>query len=138
MISDKEIIENMTADEKFKIVCRIKNIDINDIGEEIYKIIENSAFEEKSEYIGVCAYEDESMEISKEYCLYIDTYMLNTKDDWIRTHMQDYEDLSYEEAELMDWELYVFGDEFNDKQKEFIRLALQCGVDQIVLKYMGM
>ena len=138
IVSNDEIIANMTAYEKFKIICRIKNIDINDVGEEIYKIIENSAFEEKSEYIGVYAYEDESMEISDEYCLYIDTYMLNTKDDWIRTHMQDYENLSYEEAELMDWELYVFGDEFNDKQKEFIRLALQCGVDQIVLKYVGM
>lgn len=135
MISDKEILDNMTANEKFKIICRAKNIDIDEIGNEIYKIIENSAFEEKSEYIGICAYEDESMEISEEYCLYIDSYMLNGKDDWIKSHMNDYEDLSYEEAELMDWELYVFGDEFNNEQKEFIRLALQCGVNQIVLRW---
>ena len=130
------ILDNITAKEKFEIVCRAKNIDIDEIGNEIYKIIENSNFEEKREYIGICTYEDESMEISEEYCLYIDSHMLDGKDDWIKSHMNDYEDLSYEEAELMDWDLYVFGDEFNDEQRNFIQLALKCKVTDIVLRWL--
>ena len=59
MISDKEIVENMTAKEKFTIICRAKNIDIQEIGQEIYQIIENSDYYDKSEYLGICDYEDE-------------------------------------------------------------------------------
>ena len=59
MISDKEIVENMTAKEKFTIICRAKNIDIQEIGQEIYQIIEDSDYYDKSEYLGICDYEDE-------------------------------------------------------------------------------
>ena len=136
MISNREIIENMTADEKFKIICRIKGFDIEEIGQEIYSIIENSEYEDKKEYIDICWYQDEYMDEYLVHYVNIDRDMLNTKNDWIESHINEYEDLSYEEAEQMDWHYYVFGDEFNDKQKEFIQLALECGVDRILLKWM--
>ena len=136
MVSDKEIIENMTADEKFKIICRIKNFDIEEIGQEIYSIIEDSEYEDKKEYIDICWYQDEYMDEYLVHYVNIDRDMLNTKNDWIESHINEYEDLSYEEAEQMDWHYYVFGDEFNDEQKEFIQLALECGVDRILLKWM--
>ena len=136
MISDKEILENITADEKFKIICRARDIDIDEIGEEIYGIIENSSYEDKNQYIGICQYEDESMEISDEYYLDIDLYMLDTFDDWAKSHMEEY-DLSYKECACLDWDLYVFGDEFNEQQREFIKLALECKVDRIILRWMS-
>ena len=58
--------------------------------------------------------------------------MLTTKDDWIKAHMDEY-NISYEECEQAEWELYVFGDEFNDNQKNFIKLAFDCGVESISL-----
>ena len=108
-ISNKDIIDNMTPNEKFKIVCRIKEFDIDEIGEEIYGIIENSEYEDKREYIDICGYEDESMELTNEYCLSIDSYMLDE----------------------------VFSNEFTDKQKEFIQLAIECNVKTIVLRWMS-
>lgn len=132
MISDKEIVENMTAKEKFTIICRAKNIDIQEIGQEIYQIIENSDYYDKSEYLGICDYEDEYGDIQDRYCLNIHIDMLTTKDDWIKAHMDAY-NISYEECEQTEWELYVFGDEFNDNQKNFIKLAFDCGVESISL-----
>ena len=98
------ILDNITADEKFKIICRAKDFDIEEIGQEIYEIIENSDFEDEREYIGICEYEDENMDRHDVYRLDIDEYMLN--------------------------------DEFNNTQKEFIKLALKCGVKRIILKWM--
>ena len=132
MISDKEIVENMTAKEKFTIISKAKNIDIQEISQEIYQIIENSDYYDKSEYLGICDYEDEYGDIQDRYCLNIHIDMLTTKDDWIKAHMDEY-NISYEECEQAEWELYVFGDEFNDNQKNFIKLAFDCGVESISL-----
>lgn len=137
MISDKEILDNITADEKFKIICRARDINIDEIGEEIYKTIENyDEYEYKKDYLTICAYEDESMEIEDVFALNIDDGLLYSKDDWIKDHMDAYEWLSYEECEQMDWYLYVIEDEFTNEQKEFIKLAIECEVDRIILKWM--
>ena len=129
------ILDNITADEKFKIICRAKNFDIQELAEEIYDIIDDSDLDDKDVYLGICGYENEYMDLCDKYCLYIDEYILDTKDDWIKSHMDEYEDLSYEECEMMDWNLYVFGDEFNDKQKEFLQLAIKCRINRIILMY---
>ena len=86
----------------------------------------------KIEYIGTYRYEDEYGNIQKRYFLNIYIDMLTTKDDWIKAHMDEY-NISYEECEQAEWELYVFGDEFNDNQKNFIKLAFDCGVESISL-----
>ena len=126
------LLNNITAKEKFTIICRAKNIDNQEISQEIYQIIENSDYCDKSEYLGVCDYEDEYGDIQDRYCLNIHIDMLTTKDDWIKAHMDAY-NISYEECEQTEWELYVFGDEFNDNQKNFIKLAFDCGVESISL-----
>lgn len=123
------LLDNITAKEKFTIICRAKNIDIQKIGQEIYQIIENSDYYDKSEYLGIC---DEYGDIQDRYCLNIHIDMLTTKDDWIKAHTDAY-NISYEECEQAEWELYVFGDEFNDNQKNFIKLAFDCGVESISL-----
>ena len=106
MISEKEILDNITANEKFKIICRARKIDIDEMASTIWKIIDNSDLEEKKEYATTCQYEDE------------------------------YGDLSYEECDQMDWYLYVIGDEFTKEQREFIQLALDCEVTSITIKWM--
>lgn len=126
------LLDNITAKEKFNIICRAKNIDIQEIAQEIYQIIEHSDYYDKSEYLGICGYEDEYGDICDRYCLNIHIDMLTTKDDWIKTHINEYGG-SYEEYEQAEWELYVFGDEFNDNQKDFIKLAFDCGVESISL-----
>lgn len=126
------LLNNITAEEKFTIICRAKDIDIQEIGQEIYQIIENSDYYDTSEYLRICDYEDEYGDIQDRYCLNIHIDMLTTKDDWIKAHMDEY-NISYEECEQAEWELYVFGDEFNDNQKNFIKLAFDCGVESISL-----
>ena len=127
------LLNNITAEEKFTIICRAKNIDIQEIGQEIYQIIKDSDYYDKSEYLGICDYEDEYGDIQDRYCLNIHIDMLTTKDDWIKAHIDAY-NISYEECEQTEWELYVFGDEFNDNQKNFIKLAFDCGVESISLR----
>lgn len=129
------ILENITADEKFKIICRAKDFDIDEIGEEIYRTIENSKYEDKKQYITIGAYQDESMEIDDKYLLEIDYDMLTTFDEWAKHHIDEY-DISYEECQVLDWESIVLGDIFTEKQKEFIQLALDCGVNRIWLLLM--
>lgn len=130
-----EILNNMTNNEKFKIMCKIKDIDIDEIGNQIYKTIESSNYEDIEHYLGICCYEDESMNLYDEYCLYLDYDMLTTFDDWAKNHMEEY-DISYEECKCLDWESYVLGDLFNDEEKEFIKLALKYNVDSIVLRWL--
>ena len=129
------ILENITPIEKFKIICKIKDFDIEEIGSEIYDTIEYNHYEYQNDYIGICAYEDESMEIEDKYYININDGLLYTKDDWIKDHMNDYDFLTYEEAELMPWESYIIEKEFNKTQKEFIKLAIKCEVKRIILKY---
>ena len=136
MISDKEIIDNMTADEKFKIICRARKIDIDEMASIIWKIIDNSDLEEKNQYATTCQYEDEYGDIYPTYSLDIDHYLLDTKADWIKTHIDEYGDLSYEECEQMDWQFYVIENEFEEKHKKFIKLAIECGINRIILKEM--
>lgn len=81
------LLDNITAKEKFTIICRAKNIDIQEIGQEIYQIIKDSDYYDKSEYLGICDYEDEYGDIQDRYCLNIHIDMLTTKDDWIKAHL---------------------------------------------------
>lgn len=136
MISEKEILDNITANEKFKIICRARKIDIDEMASTIWKIIDNSDLEEKKEYATTCQYEDEYGDMYPTYSLNIYYDLLDTKEDWIKTHMDEYEDLSYEECDQMDWYLYVIGDEFTKEQREFIQLALDCEVTSITIKWM--
>lgn len=84
MISDKEIVENMTAKEKFNVMCRIKQIDEQEMAQSIYDIIESSDLADKDIYQGyVCIEpEDEWNEQYNRRCLNITYSLLETFDDY--------------------------------------------------------
>ena len=136
MISDKEIVENMTAKEKFNVMCRIKQIDEQKMAQSIYDIIESSDLADKDIYQGyVCIEpEDEWNEQYNRRCLNITYSLLETFDDWAKAHMKEY-DISYKECQCLDWELEIIEQEFSEEQKEFIKLALECKIDYITLKW---
>ena len=100
------ILNNITANEKFKIICRAKNFNIQELAEDIYDTINWSDYENADEYLNICAYENDFVDLCDKYCLDIDSKMLN-----------------------------IFNNELNDKEKEFIKLALQCEISNIVLLY---
>ena len=130
-----EILNVMTNEEKFHFLCKSKNIDEVAMAIDIYKTIEYSDLEDTSEYIDVIRYQDEYMEEYDVDALFFDSSMLYTFDDWAKDHMQEY-DISYEECKCLDWESTVIGDEFDEEQKEFIKLALQYKVEKIIIKDM--
>ena len=136
MISDKEIVENMTAKEKFNVICRIKQIDEQEMAQSIYDIIESSDLADKGIYQGyVCIEpEDEWNEQYNRRCLKIEYSLLETFDDWAKAHMEEY-DISYKECQCLDWELEIIEQEFSEEQKEFIKLALECKIDYITLNW---
>lgn len=135
MISEKEIVDNMTAKEKFNVICRIKQIDKQEMAQSIYDIIESSDLSDKGAYQGYVCIEDED-EWNEHYnkrCLNIDDSLLETFDDWAKVHIETY-DVSYEECQYFDWELDIIEQEFSKKQKDFIKLALECGVDYVLVE----
>lgn len=129
------ILNAMTNEEKFHFLCKLKNIDEVEMAIDIYKTIECSDLEDTSEYLDIIRYQDEYMEEYDVYALFFDSSMLYTFDDWAKDHMKEY-DISYEECKCLDWELTVIGNEFNEEQKEFIKLALQHKVEKIIIKNM--
>lgn len=135
MISDKEIVDNMTGKEKFNVVCRIKQIDKQEMAQSIYDIIESSDLSDKDIYQGYVLIEDED-EWNEHYnrkCLNIDDSLLETFDDWAKAHIEVY-DVGYEECKYLDWELEIIEQEFSEEQKDFIKLALEYGVDYILVE----
>lgn len=129
MISDKEIIENMTADEKFKIICRIKNIDIDEIAYEIIEKIECSDIEDKAVYIGTNEVWDETMTyvIKEKNQLYIDysKELLLNREEAIEFFKEDIEN---------DWEIEQLWIELTQEEKDFLKLAMDIGVKTITVE----
>ena len=128
------ILNAMTNEEKFHFLCKSKNIDEIEMANAIIDKINNSDLiqEIKEEYVTTYTYQDEEYDTYDKPMLYLDSNMLYTFDDWAKDHMKEY-DISYEECKCLDWELTVIGDEFNEEQKEFIKLALKWNVDAIYL-----
>lgn len=128
-VSNDEIIANMTADEKFKIICRVKNIDINEIAYEIIEKIECSDIEDQAVYIGKHEVWDETMDyvIQEKNQLYVDysKELLLNREEAIEFFKEDIEnDLEIEE-------LWV---ELTQKEKDFLKLAMNVGVKTITVE----
>lgn len=105
MIEEKEILNNITPKEKLNIICRARNINKEEYCIDIYKTIRDSNYIDKNEFIGICAYEDEYMDIYDKFCIYIDENILK-----------------------------IFKEELNNKEKEFIKLALECKIDILTIE----
>lgn len=110
MISDKEIVENMDKKEKFKTICKIKKINYEKIIENLIKRIQDSDIEDKDTYIGCHEiWDEEYFNVIQELTvLYITDDLLYSK-IWIET---------------------------TDKEKEVIKIAKECKLDEIKVEIM--
>ena len=97
-ILESVIIDNMSAEEKFKIVCKIKKINYQDIIEKLIRRIQNSKIDDKDFYIGHTEiYDEEYWNVIQELTkLYIQDDLLWSKEEAIEVFKDD---LS------QDWEL---------------------------------
>lgn len=115
------ILDNINADEKFKIICRAKDIDIDEICRDIIDKIEYSDIEDKQSFISKQELRDEDYVFAiKEYNeLHIDKTMLFSRKEAI-----DFFEVSNDEIE----EVWI---ELNEAEKELIQIALNCKVYDI-------
>lgn len=118
---DEIILQNITEKEKFKIICRAKNIDINEICRDIIDKIEHSDIEDKQSLISKNELWDEDyVYVIKEYNeLHIDETFLFNKEEAI-----NFFEVSDNEIE----ELWI---ELNETEKELIQIALNCKIYDI-------
>lgn len=128
-ISNDEIVANMTADEKFKIICKIKDIDADEITESIIRKIQDSEIEDKDAYITQSeVWDDEYINVICVYDeLFIDKNLLWSKEqaiDFFKDDIEDEEELKY---------LWI---ELNEKEKNFVQIALKCGVYTVKVEMM--
>lgn len=118
---DKIILQNITEEEKFKIICRAKNINIDEICRDIIDKIEFSNIEDKQSFISKNELWDEDYTFTiKEYNeLHIDKTLLFNREEAI-----NFFEVSNDEIE----ELWI---ELNESEKELIKIALNCKVYDI-------
>lgn len=115
------ILQNITGEEKFKIICRAKNINIDEICRDIIDKIEFSNIEDKQSFISKNELWDEDYTFTiKEYNeLHINKTLLFNRKEAI-----NFFEVSNDEIE----ELWI---ELNELEKELIKIALDCKVYDI-------
>ena len=115
------ILDNINPEEKFKIICRAKNINIDEICRDIIDKIEYSNIEDKLSFISKNEIWDEDyVFVIKEYNeLHIDKTLLFNKEEAIK-----FFEVSKDEIE----ELWI---KLNEKEKELIKIALDCKIHDI-------
>jgi len=130
-ISEKQILKEIDEQEIFKIVCKIKNIDYEEIIGNLIQRINESDIEDKEMYISEQeTWDSEYIHIIKEEdVLNICDDLLWNKEEAINIFKEDYGD---EIEEILD-ELWI---ETNDKEKEIIKIAKECNTDEIRVEVM--
>ena len=130
-ISEKQILKEIDEQEIFKIICKIKNIDYEEIIGNLIQRINESDIEDKEMYISEQeTWDSEYIHIIKEEdVLNIYDDLLWNKEEAINFFKKDYGD---ETEEILD-ELWI---ETNDKEKEIIKIAKECNTDEIRVEVM--
>lgn len=130
-IKESEIIKNIDADDLFKIICKIKKIDYETIIGQLIDRIKDSEIADKDALIGVQdTYDDECYNIiKKEDYLNIEDDLLWSKQEAINFFKDDYGNET--ESELK----YVWI-ETTDEEKEIIKIAQECNLDEIRVEMM--
>ena len=128
-ILESVIVDNMSAEEKFKIVCKIKKINYQEIVEELIRRIQNSEIDDKDAYIGHTeVWDEEYIHIIQELTeLYIQDDLLWSKEEAIEVFKDD---LS------QDWELDKLWIETTEEEKEIIKIAQECKLNEIKIEMM--
>ena len=128
-ITNDEILKQVDKDEIFEVVCKIKEIDYTDIISNLIIRIQDSKIEDKAIYI----YEQETWDeedvhiIKEENVLNIEDELLWSREEAINFFKDDIEN---------EWELEELWIETTDEEKEVIRIAKECGVDEIRVEMM--
>lgn len=130
-ISEKQILKEIDEQEIFKIICKIKNINYEEIIRNLIQKIEESNIEDKQMYISEQEiWNSEYIHIIKEEdILYVCDDLLWNKKEAINFFKKDYGD---ETEEILD-ELWI---ETNEKEKEIIKIAKECNTDEIRIEAM--
>lgn len=130
-ISEKQILKEIDEQEIFKIICKIKNINYEEIIRNLIQKIEESNIEDKQMYISEQEiWDSEYIHIIKEEdILYVCDDLLWNKKEAINFFKKDYGD---ETEEILD-ELWI---ETNEKEKEIIKIAKECNTDEIRIEAM--
>ena len=128
-ITNDEILKQVSKDEIFEIVCKIKEIDYTDIISNLIIRIQDSKIEDKAIYI----YEQETWDeedvhiIKEENVLNIEDELLWSREEAIDFFKDDIEN---------EWELEELWIETTDEEKEVIRIAKECGINEIRVEMM--
>lgn len=128
-ITNDEILKQVSKDEIFEVVCKIKKIDYNDIISNLIIRIQDSKIEDKAIYIYKQeTWDEEDVHIIKEEdVLNIEDELLWSREEAINFFKDDIEN---------EWELEELWIETTDEEKEVIRIAKECGVDEIRVEMM--
>lgn len=128
-ISEKQILKEIDEQEIFKIVCKIKNIDYEDIIENLIQKIKESNIDDKQIYISEQeTWDEEYIHIVKE------EDVLNIEDEllWSREEAIDF----FKDDIENEWELEELWIETTDEEKEIIKIAKECNTDEIRVEVM--
>lgn len=128
-IKTKEILQNIDKNEIFKTICQIKNIDYDTIISNLINKIQESNLCDKDYYIDHReVWDSEYIRIIKEKdVLFIDDDLLWTKEQALEFYKNDLNN---------DYELDELWIETNNKEKEVIQIAQECGVKEISIEMM--
>lgn len=126
-ITESMIVNNMSAENKFEIICKIKKNNYEEIIENLIRRIQDSNIEDKGEYIQHHEiWDEEYIHIIKELDgLYIVDDLLWSKEEAINFFKNDLND---------EWKLDELWIETTEEEKEIIKIAKECGIDEIKIE----
>ena len=143
MISNQELLDNMTANEKFDIICRTKNIDEYEMLKKLYRTITTSVFYENDDmHIGEYSRSStDGWSCGEEFggkLIFLDNECFLTRTEaeqkYFEEFKEDIEDgeVSTDGSDIQEWifENYIIID---NEEKEFIEMALECGATEFKL-----
>lgn len=134
-IKESEIIKSMDENDLFRIVCRIKKIDYETIIGQLINRIKDSDIEDKDELISEQeTWDSEYIYVIKEenvlFCSPVyNKDLLFSKEEAIDFFKDDYGD----ETESVLKYIWI---ETTDKEKEIIKIAQECNLDEIRVEMM--
>lgn len=128
-ITNDEIIKQIDKNELFKTICKIKKIDYTDIISNLIIRIQGSKIADKIVYI----YKQETFD---EECMYVikEEDVLNIEDEllWSREEAINF----FKDDIENEWELEELWIETTNEEKEVIKIAKECGIDEIRVEMM--
>ena len=131
MISDKELLDNMTADEKFDIICRINDINKDEMIQSIIHEIKQLYKYAQDEYIGEFTTDSDYCdgEVFGGYTLYLDVIATETYQRAKESHLAEYGEERIGDFDAMDFDCEYL--DLTDELMNFVQLALKCGLKSL-------